>query len=91
VEIVGCASSGEEALRLAEALEPDVVLVDVELGEEDGIALTRTLEANAPSTRIVLISAHERSDLGDMLTDGRALLFLPKSDLGAAAIERLLR
>ena len=87
VEIVGSASTSAEALRLARALEPDVVLVDVELGDEDGVELARALEARAPSTRAILISAHDRDELG-LLANG--VEFLPKGSLGAAAIQKLL-
>jgi two-component system, NarL family, nitrate/nitrite response regulator NarL len=91
VEIVGSASSNAEALRLVGALEPDVALVDIELGDEDGIELSQELAARAPSTRVVLISAYERDDLVDLLSNSPAIGFLPKRALGASAIERLLR
>ena len=87
VRVVGHASSGNEALRLAQALEPDVVLVDIELGEEDGIELAHRLTQRAPSTRIVLISAHEQDELMDGCP---AVGFLPKEALGATAIAGLL-
>jgi two-component system nitrate/nitrite response regulator NarL len=87
MRVVGSATSAAEALRLAEELEPDVALVDVELGEEDGVALARELEARRPPTRTILISAHEREDLG--LAGGDEVSFLPKSDLGAEAIEQI--
>jgi len=87
LRVVGSATSSAEALRLADELEPDVALVDVELGEEDGVALARELEARRPATRAILISAHDREDLG--LAGDDAVSFLAKADLGAAAIERL--
>jgi len=90
VAVVGCATTGEEALRLAAALEPDVALVDIELGEEDGVALAAELEARSDSLRTILISAHEREDLGELVSDAAAVGFIPKSALGARAIEALL-
>ena len=87
MSVVACATSSDEALRLAEDLAPDVVLVDVELGDEDGVELARALEARAPSTRAILISAHDRDELG-LLANG--VEFLPKGSLGAAAIQNLL-
>jgi DNA-binding NarL/FixJ family response regulator len=90
IEIVGSATSGGEALELAAALEPDLALVDIELADEDGIALGNELEARTPSTRVVLISAYERDDLSDLIADSRVAGFLPKSDLGATAIAGLL-
>jgi DNA-binding NarL/FixJ family response regulator len=90
VDVVACAKSGAEALELAASLAPDVALVDIELGGEDGIPLCGELAARAPSMRLVLISSHERDDLGDLVAQGPAAGFLPKTALGARAIARLL-
>lgn len=90
LEIVGRASSGVEALRLAETLDPDVALVDVQLGEEDGMELTRRLTANPSATRVILISTHSEDDLADLIADSPAVGFLPKAALGATAIVELL-
>jgi len=90
LEIVARASSRAEALDLAETLEPDVALIDIVLGDEDGIALTRQLAERAPATRIILISSYALDDLGELMTESPAVGFLPKSALGATAIARLL-
>jgi DNA-binding NarL/FixJ family response regulator len=87
LDIVGSASSSERALELAGALVPDVALVDIELGEEDGIELSHVLSAH---TRVVLISSYDPADLGDLIARSPAAGFLPKTDLGAAEIIRLL-
>ena len=88
--VVGWARSGAEAVVLAVRLRPDVALVDVELGEEDGVAVSRELALQAPETQVVLISAHGLDELGDIVADSRAAGFLPKMSLGVAAIEALL-
>ena len=90
-EVVGSATSGDEAVELAAALEPDLALVDIELGHEDGIALTERLDARVPEIQVVLISAYEREDLSDLMPESSAVGFLPKSALGAEAIAKLLR
>jgi len=90
IDVVGSAFSRAEALELVAALSPDVALIDVELGEEDGILLSHELAARAPSTRIVLVSSYDRDDLAQLIEDSPAVGFLPKHELGAAAIERLL-
>jgi two-component system, NarL family, nitrate/nitrite response regulator NarL len=87
VDVVGSATTSEEAERAVEKLLPDVVLVDIELGDEDGIELTRRLAAQVPSLRMVLISVHDRDELVELLADSAAAGFLPKRDLAAAAIE----
>ncbi len=90
LEIVGLASSGQEALRLAEALRPEVALVDVQLGEEDGLEVTRQLSADGRPIAVVLISTHSRDDLAELIADSPAVGFLPKTALSAAAIGALV-
>jgi two-component system, NarL family, nitrate/nitrite response regulator NarL len=90
LEVVGSALSGAEALRLAEQLRPDVALVDVQLGGEDGLELTRRLAVNAHTTRVILISSHSKDELGELVADTPAVGFLPKPALGADAIAKLL-
>jgi two-component system, NarL family, nitrate/nitrite response regulator NarL len=90
VRIVGRATSGEVALRLVDMLRPEVVLVDVDLGEEDGIELAKDITAHAAGTRVVLISAHDWDDLDELVLDSGAAGFLAKGDLGAAAIDTLI-
>jgi DNA-binding NarL/FixJ family response regulator len=90
MDVVGCASSGGEALRLAYELAPEVVLIDVQLGEEDGIGLARRLTADSRSARVILISTHSREELEDLISDGPAVGFLPKTALSADAILALL-
>ena len=89
IEVVGRASDGAEALRLAERLEPDVVLVDVQLGDEDGLEVTRRLSANAHAPPVILISSHPQDDLVELIADSPAVGFLPKSALSGRAITRL--
>jgi DNA-binding NarL/FixJ family response regulator len=90
LEVVGRASSGDEAMRLAQTLEPDVALVDIQLGAEDGLELTRRLNAGTWSTPVVLISSHSHEELAELLADSPAVGFLPKTALSAAAIADLL-
>jgi DNA-binding NarL/FixJ family response regulator len=89
--VVGCAQSGDSALRLAGELAPDVALVDVELGEEDGIGLSHQLAARAPATRVVLISSYNGDELGELVAASPAAGFLAKTELGVEAIAGLLR
>ena len=90
VDVAGVASTGEEALELAPSLAPDVVLVDVELGEEDGVELALKLREAVPSTQVVLISAYERDEIDELVKPGKAVGFLPKRSLSARAIAELL-
>jgi DNA-binding NarL/FixJ family response regulator len=90
VEVVGRASSGAEALQLAQKLQPDVALVDVQLGREDGLEVTRRLAATAPVTPVILISSHAMDEFVELVRDSSAVGFLPKTALGADAIVELL-
>ena len=90
IDVIGTASKGEDALRLAGSLSPDVVLVDVELGEEDGVALALKLRETARSTRVVLISAYERDEIDELVKPIRAVGFVPKRLLSASAIAELM-
>jgi CheY-like chemotaxis protein len=90
LEVVGCALSGAEALRLAEQLRPDLVLVDVQLGGEDGLELTRRLAANAHAPRVILISSYSKDELGELVDESPAVGFVHKPALGADAIAKLL-
>jgi two-component system nitrate/nitrite response regulator NarL len=90
LKVVGRASSGDEALQLAQTLQPDVALVDVQLGEEDGLEVTRQLTAEARLTPVVLISTHSQDELAELIADTPAVGFLPKTALSAAAIADLL-
>jgi CheY-like chemotaxis protein len=90
LEVVARASSGAEALRLARQLRPDVALVDVQLGSEDGLELARRLAANAQATPVILISSHSKDELAELVADSPAVGFLPKPALGADAIAKLL-
>jgi DNA-binding NarL/FixJ family response regulator len=90
LQVVGLASSSDEAVLLTEMLDPDVVLVDVQLGDEDGLELTRRLAARNGSMRVVLISTHSEDVLGELIDDSPAVGFLPKTALSADAIADLL-
>ncbi len=67
IQIVGEASSGSEALSKAEALSPDVVLMDVEMPGMNGIEATAALRAAASTSAVVMLSIH-----ADPQTRGRA-------------------
>jgi DNA-binding NarL/FixJ family response regulator len=90
VEIVGTATTGAEALELATALSPDLALVDVELGEEDGFALAGELRSRSPATRVVLISTYGSDEMQDLISTSTAVGFLPKSRLSVDAVRALL-
>jgi len=90
VEIVATVTSGAEALDLATALSPDLALVDIELGEEDGFALAGALGSRSPATRVILISTYGSDEMKDLISESSAVGFLPKSRLSGDAVRSLL-
>ena len=91
IEVVGIASTMDDAARLAEALRPDVCIVDIDLGDESGFDLARRLtEPGGRSSPVVLISAYPERDFSDMITDSPAIGFVPKPELSAARIRAML-
>ena len=57
-DIGGRARDGDEAIRLAEELEPEVILMDVTMPEVDGVEATRQIKINHPEIRIVMLTMH---------------------------------
>jgi DNA-binding NarL/FixJ family response regulator len=88
-EVVGVASNGVEAVHLARELQPDCVLVDIELGPESGFDLATRL-TNVHHQRVVLISAHSEAELIERLATTPALGFIPKADLSLPRITDVL-
>jgi DNA-binding NarL/FixJ family response regulator len=89
IDVVGVASTSADALRLAADLRPDVMLVDVDLGQESGFDLARSLAAS-DDVRVVLISAYPESELADLIAASPADGFVSKSELSAGAVWNLL-
>jgi DNA-binding NarL/FixJ family response regulator len=91
IEVVGTATTAAEAERQAEELDPDVVLVDINLGTDSGFDLTRRLaEPRSNYSRVLLISTRDEEDFSDLIRESPAIGFLSKSDLSAGAIRELL-
>jgi CheY-like chemotaxis protein len=90
--IAGVATTGAEALAQAQALRPDVVLVDVFLADENGFDVARRLvdDGQAGDPCVILISTRAETDLSDLLANSPADGFLAKSELSAQAILRFL-
>jgi CheY-like chemotaxis protein len=89
--VVATAMTSAEALRRVEELEPDVTLVDVDLGADSGFDLARRLAATSGvRTPVIVISANSEEDLMDLIDDSPAIGFVQKSDLSRRAIVELL-
>lgn len=77
-DVVGEAADGEEALRLAEELRPDVVLMDVSMPVLDGVEATRALRRRLPETEVVVLTMFGDSAVADRAFRAGAAGFLAK-------------
>ncbi len=92
VLVVGAAASGADALELAATLLPDVVLMDINMPEMDGIAATELLMARVPSASVVMMSVQGEADYlrRSMLAGAREFLVKPfSSDELTASIRQV--
>ena len=88
-EPVAEVSSGADAMVAADAVEPDLVLIDVHMPEMNGIEASRKLSASHPEIVVVLISTADPSELPAAAGSCGAADLLRKQDLGPGAIRRI--
>ena len=90
--VVGVASSIAEALRQVRALRPDVILVDIGLGDESGFDLARLLaqDGQGGGAEVILISTGAEADYRELIDESPAAGFLTKSELSVQGISRIL-
>jgi len=84
--VVGEAEDGSSALAAAEALRPDLVLLDVMLPDTDGFAVAAHLAGNGDGPVVVLTSSREAADFGTRVERSRATGFIHKDELSCAAL-----
>jgi DNA-binding NarL/FixJ family response regulator len=92
LRVVGVAATSAEALRRAEELRPQVILVDITLGDESGFDLARRLagQSRGRGPTVILISTHAGVDFADLIAESPATGFVPKSELSADTIRRIV-
>jgi CheY-like chemotaxis protein len=90
--IVGVASDIAGGLRQVRALRPDLVLVDIGLGNESGFDLARLLaqDGQGCGAEVILISTGAEADYRELIDDSPAAGFLAKSELSVRGISQLL-
>lgn len=92
-EVVAEAASGEEALRLARELSPDVVLMDISMPGMGGLEATRRLLATHPDTRVIGVTMYEEEPYPSRMLEAGAAGYLPKNcatEELAAAIRQVM-
>ncbi len=84
------AGNTEDAVQLAQRVNPQIMFVDVVLGDEDGIRCTRRIKAQMPSARIVLMSAYPDREFHRRGLEAGAMAFLDKKDLDASTLHQMI-
>ena len=90
-EVAGEAENGEEGVDMAHELQPDLVLMDVQMPGIDGLEATRRIMELDNAPHVVVMSTHESGDYRDTALVAGAYAFLPKSEFGMDALEELWR
>jgi len=88
--VVGEASDGEEAVRMAQKLVPDVILMDISMPVLNGIEATRQIKSRLPATRVIALSGYEEEDLAEAMRAAGADGYLKKTVRAQALIDAIL-
>jgi DNA-binding NarL/FixJ family response regulator len=89
-DVVGEAADGAGAISATRDLEPDIVLLDVQLPDLDGFGVADQLSRLTGAPAVVLVSSRSGADYGVQVSRSAARGFLTKSDLSGDALRRLL-
>lgn len=91
VDVLGVATTPDEAVERVRDLRPDVAVVDLHLGSASGLELSRELSTGgAGSPAVVLVSTIDREELKALVVGSPVRGFLTKTDLSAAALESIV-
>jgi DNA-binding NarL/FixJ family response regulator len=89
-EVVGEAADGAGAVEAVAVLRPEIVLLDIQLPDLDGLAVAQQLAAAPDAPAVVLISSRDAAAYGPRLNEARACGFIPKSGLSGEALAALV-
>ncbi len=89
-DVVGEAADGAAGLRDARALEPDLVLLDVQLPDIDGFEVAAQLTGTGDGPAVVLTSSRDVADFGPLVAASGARGFVAKAELSGAALLALM-
>jgi len=86
MEIVGEAHTGQEALGLIDVLAPDLVLLDLELPDVDGLSVLRLIKARPDAVRVIIVTIHDQDEYRAAAAAAGADGFVPKRELTTALV-----
>jgi len=90
-QVVGEAEDGAEAMRLAQALRPDIVLLDLAMPRGNGLEALRWIKAARPETAVIIVTVHAEDAYRQAAADGGADAFLLKKTLVTALLPTIQR
>jgi two-component system, NarL family, nitrate/nitrite response regulator NarL len=88
-ELCGEADNGQEAIRLAEALKPEIIIMDVSMPVLNGLEATRIIRGSLPNTKVLLLTLHSSSELVRSAFRAGARGYVLKSDAEQELIRAL--
>jgi DNA-binding NarL/FixJ family response regulator len=86
-DVVGEAESGEDSVRMAEELAPDLVLMDVNLPGINGLDATRQILADSDTVVVLLLSTYEEEEYAPRAAECGASAYIPKAVFGPDRLE----
>ncbi len=91
IRIVGEAGDGDEAIRLARTLLPDVAVIDLSIPGRDGIEVTRMLAAELPQIKVLILTMHANEDYALRLLQAGACGFIGKGATSSELLAAVLK
>jgi DNA-binding NarL/FixJ family response regulator len=81
VEVVGTAADGAQAVEQARRLQPDLILMDVQMPGMNGLEATSIILRESPSVHIVMVTVNDTPELREAAKESGACQFIPKTQL----------
>lgn len=88
-ELIAEVASGEEAVAISSTAAPQLILMDINMGELDGVEATRRILGSDPTIKVILVSTYELDDLPAGARTSGAIAYVNKDELSPRVIRRL--